>query len=26
VRASDLLERDDAGRYVIRAKGTKPVS
>jgi hypothetical protein len=26
VRASDVLERDDAGRHVIRAKGTKLVS
>ena len=26
VRASDLLERDDAGRYLIRAEPTNPVS
>ena len=26
VRATDLLGRDDAGRYVIRVDSTKPVS
>ena len=26
VRASDLLERDDAGRYIIRAERLNPVS